>query len=738
MNRHLTSALVNTALVLVFASSRCDVDGFSHAPNGYGLSTHSYKQYRYIRIKHELQMTFTDATIGSSGNSPEEIAKQLRQRARELRIEAMVEEQSLKRAVELKREQDNREADGWIDLLLGTVAAGENTEGSNLSESAADEMNPMQKTLSSHTIALRIKDHNLLSMSKLKKIVERLHDRETAMLIGPEAILSKPETDPSGNFVIGDYNNSIEQKADENQKIAGLLDCLLEAVQLVDDEGAQKRLAPGLRIRVTELRQSREALLKQRVDGLIQSSQYSDAGDSLDSLARSSMQTEDDIDKKKDKKRQEKIMKRLIETPAWLPSSLATFAATSPVEVSISTWKMIKSDLLTGGDFICTSWDATDVAAVFRGRISRQIRDSEDNDRDHKMESIFNKVLRRLEVHSVLKEKVQLFLVEDNEYDKEETNPHPVIIAVSKEVTPEKESDRGLGIKALAAFSTFTTILTSLGYALSSFALNPGFFNAIVNENDVSLVPICLPIFFGVLAMSVLHEVGHYVAAQKYGIKLGWPVPLPSFQVGSFGCITPFRSFPSNRTATFDVAMSGPGITMIVSIVIIIVGLKLTSVASTFGSFPLIPCAGLHSSFLIGSIASLVVPKAMLAPLSQPIPVHPLFMIGLAGLMMSAVNMLPFGRLDGGRAANSIFGRQRAHVLSFLTLLFMAFTILSSSNDVITSWGAVIVLTQRLPDIPAIDEFNGVDRPRLYTYICSWTLGEFREKLFLSIYSYEV
>ena len=696
MNRHVTtSAFLKTALALMFAS-RCDVNAFSHTPISYGLSsTRSYKKYQHnIRIKH--QMTFTDATIieSSGNNNPEEIAKKLRQRAQDLRREAMAEEQSLKRAVELKREQDDREADGWIDLLLGSFASGENTVGLNSSEDAADRTYPMQGTFSAPTIAIRIKEHNLLSMSKLRKIVERLHHRETAMLIGPEAVLSKPETDSSGNFVIGDYNNSIEQKADETQKISGMLDCLLEAVQLIDNEGAKKRLAPGLRIRVTELRQSREALLKRRIDGLVQSSKDLDTSNTIDNLVRSSMQGGADLDEKKDKQRQEKIMKRLIETPAWLPSSLAPFAATSPAEVPISTWKMIKTDILTGGDFICTSWDAIDVAAVFRGRISRQVTDSESNDQDRKMGMIFKSIVRKLEDHSALKEKVQLFLVEDNEDNKEETNPPPVIIAVSKEVMPEQESERGLGIKALAAFSTITTILTSLGYALSSFALNPGFFNAVVNENDVSLVPMCLPVFFGVLAMSALHELGHYVVARKYDIKLGWPVPLPSFQVGTFGCITPFRSFPSNRTETFDVAMSGPGITMIVSIIMIIVGLKLTSVTSTFGTFPLIPCAGLHSSFLIGSIASVVVPKAMLAPLSQPIPVHPMFMIGLAGLIMSAVNMLPFGRLDGGRAANCIFGRKRASVLSFLTLLFMAFVSFSISNDLITFWGAVIVMTQ--------------------------------------------
>jgi membrane-associated protease RseP (regulator of RpoE activity) len=296
---------------------------------------------------------------------------------------------------------------------------------------------------------------------------------------------------------------------------------------------------------------------------------------------------------------------------------------------------------------------------------------------------------------------------------------------VAKEVAPEQESERGLGIKALAAFSTLTTILTTFAYALSSFALNPGFFNAVVNENDVTLVPICLPIFLGSIAMTALHELGHYAAARKYNITMGSPVPLPSFQVGSFGCITPFRSFPSSRTAMYDVAMSGPGLTLIISILLIIAGLSLTTTATSFSAYPLVPAAVMKSSFLLGSIASILAPKSMLVPLSQPIPVHPLLMIGLAGLIMSAVNLLPIGRLDGGRALMAAFGRRTASVISLLTLLTMAFCSFTGSSGVVIFWGALVVMTQRLPDIPAVDEVTAVNRLRSNCYIIFLMLGEF-------------
>jgi hypothetical protein len=690
---------------------------------------------RLVSLFLSSSESILDANTNGSNNA-EEIARQLRQRAQDLRREALAEEQSLKKSAESRKEADKREADAWIDVLLGA----ELPEGPNRVGNA----NLVQSNIpSAQTLAQRIKEHQLSSANKLMKIVERLHDREKSMIMGPEAILSKPETIAtdaganSGGFVLGDYeNNSLERKIEETSRIAGLLDRLLEAVQLIDEEsGGMKstRLAPNLRIRVTELRKSREALLKRRIDGLIQSSKETDqrkTGFNLEDLVRSSMQGETSSDEKDEKRqRQEKMMKRLIETPLWLAPSLASFAATSPVEVPVSCWKMIKSDLLAGGDLICTSWDATDVAAVFRLRIARNAASTgEDSDANNQISAMFNKLLINLQQHPELGNRVQLFLTDDNEWrpslDNEEDRAPPVIIGLAREVVPEQASEKGIGTKSLAAVSTLSALVTTLGYALSSFALSPAFFNSIVNENDVTLVPLCLPIFFGVWALIALHELGHFATAKKYDVKLGFPVPLPSLHIGSFGCITPMRSFPSTRTAMFDVAMSGPGMTMIASLLMIVAGLVLTQSATSFTTFPLVPAAIMKSSFLIGSIASWLAPKVMLLPLSQPIPIHPLFLIGLAGLVMSAVNLLPIGRLDGGRACVAAFGRRAASATSFVSLLAMAIYSFSGFSGVIIFFGALVVMTQRLPDIPAINEVEGVSAFRSNGYIGLLALGK--------------
>jgi hypothetical protein len=79
---------------------------------------------------------------------------------------------------------------------------------------------------------------------------------------------------------------------------------------------------------------------------------------------------------------------------------------------------------------------------------------------------------------------------------------------------------------------------------------------------------------------------------------------------------------------------------------------------------PVVPVSMLKSSLLTGKILSFIAPKALMLPLSQPIPIHPLFMIGFSGLISSALNLLPIFRLDGGRG-NHIGGLASAGTLLF-------------------------------------------------------------------------
>jgi membrane-associated protease RseP (regulator of RpoE activity) len=242
-----------------------------------------------------------------------------------------------------------------------------------------------------------------------------------------------------------------------------------------------------------------------------------------------------------------------------------------------------------------------------------------------------------------------------------------------------------------------------------------------VNQHDLRVLVACLPVFVGLLALQAVHELAHYVVAKARGIKIGLPLPLPSMQLGTFGCITPLRSFPPNRAALMDFALSGPVAAILLSLIFLIAGAYHTvhASAAALARFPVVPVALLKSSFLTGSLLSFLAPKAMMLPLSQPIPIHPLFMIGFSGILSSALNLLPVFRLDGGRACSAALGPRFSGVASAGTLLFMLSLVLSGGSGLAFAWSILVVFSQRRQEIPARDDVTEVDDVRLGAWIAS-------------------
>jgi membrane-associated protease RseP (regulator of RpoE activity) len=267
------------------------------------------------------------------------------------------------------------------------------------------------------------------------------------------------------------------------------------------------------------------------------------------------------------------------------------------------------------------------------------------------------------------------------------------------------------------------SLFSSFGFSVACYALNPSFFESVVNNKDLTVLVTCIPVFAGVVAVQAVHELAHYLVAKARGIKIGLPVPVPSTLLGSFGSITPLRSFPPNQAAMIDFALSGPVAAMSLSLVLLVIGIFQTVYASevALSRFPVVPVSMLRSSFLSGTLLTFFAPKTMMLPLSQPIPIHPLFMVGFSGLISSALNLLPMFRLDGGRACSAALGNRIGGFTSAGTLLFLLSLSLSGSSGLAFAWGLFVVFFQRRPEIPVRDEVTQIDDFRLGAWIASLT-----------------
>ncbi|MDJ0617926.1 MAG: site-2 protease family protein [Calothrix sp. MO_192.B10] len=282
-------------------------------------------------------------------------------------------------------------------------------------------------------------------------------------------------------------------------------------------------------------------------------------------------------------------------------------------------------------------------------------------------------------------DKYRLFLVENAE-------GKPVAI-----VLPSKNDPRPMTVaqKVFAGILFLATIATCMETAgiLLNFDLfaNPGRFME------------TLPIAVGVLLILLTHELGHWLLARRHQIRLSLPYFLPAVQIGSFGAITRFESVLPSRKVLFDIALAGPAAGGILSLVMVVVGLLISHPGSLFQ----LPNQFFQGSILVGTLARVVLGSALQSSL---VDVHPLVVIGWLGLVVSAINLMPAGQLDGGRIVQAIYGRKTAGRTTIATVILLA--LVGLGNPLAFYWLVVILILQRGTERPSLNEISEPDDAR--------------------------
>ncbi|MBE9034779.1 site-2 protease family protein [aff. Roholtiella sp. LEGE 12411] len=321
--------------------------------------------------------------------------------------------------------------------------------------------------------------------------------------------------------------------------------------------------------------------------------------------------------------------------------------------------------------FFATETIAYQDGAIFKGNLRGE------------PEEVHNRLTASLQTR--LGDQYRLFLVEN-------TDGKPVVI-----VLPSRNDPRPmlLSQKVFAGILLVATIATSLEAA--GLVLNFDFFA------NPSRFQEALPIGAGIFAILVAHEIGHWLLARRHQVRLSWPFFLPAVQIGSFGAITRFESLLPNRKALFDIALAGPAAGGIVSLLMLITGLLLSHPGSLFQ----LPNQFFQGSILVGSLARVVLGSTLQSSL---VSVHPLVVIGWLGLVITALNLMPAGQLDGGRIVQAIYGRKTAGRATIATLILLA--LVSLGNVLAMYWAIVIFFLQRDPERPSLNEVTEPDDAR--------------------------
>ncbi len=88
-----------------------------------------------------------------------------------------------------------------------------------------------------------------------------------------------------------------------------------------------------------------------------------------------------------------------------------------------------------------------------------------------------------------------------------------------------------------------------------------------------------IPFSFALMGILLSHELGHYLVAKKHGMNVTLPyfIPAPSF-IGTFGAFIKMRSPARDRRMLMDIGAAGPLVGVVVSIPLLVIGLRLSEV----------------------------------------------------------------------------------------------------------------------------------------------------------------
>ena len=197
------------------------------------------------------------------------------------------------------------------------------------------------------------------------------------------------------------------------------------------------------------------------------------------------------------------------------------------------------------------------------------------------------------------------------------------------------------------------------------------------------------PFSLTLIAILLAHEFGHYFACRSFGVRSTLPYMLPAPSIsGSFGAIIRLKSRIPSRSALMVIAAMGPISGFVVAIAAVVLGLHLSGY---------LPVPVLHRVQAPLLIALLHLPVAQ--PLEHILP-HPILSAAWIGILITSLNLIPAGQLDGGHMVYAISPALHRITSRVVTILLMVLGIFFWVGWIL--W-ALILLTpsMRHPKVPS-------------------------------------
>ncbi|MGH7998388.1 MAG: site-2 protease family protein [Brasilonema sp.] len=277
--------------------------------------------------------------------------------------------------------------------------------------------------------------------------------------------------------------------------------------------------------------------------------------------------------------------------------------------------------------------------------------------------------------------------------------PNPQV-AKANTRAQEKTTRPGFALMLLAV-----TLATTTFVGVRVADVNP----TTLASNPVELLK-GLPYALGLITILGMHELGHYLTAQYYKIRSTLPyfIPMPFF-LGTFGAFIQMRSPIPNRKALFDVSIAGPIAGFIITLPLLLWGLAHSQIVPQPEKTGLLNTDALNPkySILMALLSKLALGSQLTS--NSAIDMHPIAVAGFLGLIVTALNLMPVGQLDGGHIVHAMFGQRTAVMIGQISRLLLL--LLSLIQPEFFPW-AIILLFLPLIDEPALNDVTELDNRR--------------------------
>jgi Zn-dependent protease len=208
------------------------------------------------------------------------------------------------------------------------------------------------------------------------------------------------------------------------------------------------------------------------------------------------------------------------------------------------------------------------------------------------------------------------------------------------------------------------------------------------------------------LGILLAHELGHYLVARRLGVAVSYPffIPLPLPPLGTMGAFIQMKEPILNRRNLLAIGIAGPLAGLVVAIPVLILGLLLSEVR---------PMAGLAGQPVLMEGNSLLYAGLKILIFGRFLPdgiedvyLHPVAFAGWAGLLVTGLNLIPAGQLDGGHILYALFGPRIARFATYaIAVLLLAMGFLWSGWFL---WAILITLLGR-QRAPLLNEVTPLD-----------------------------